>query len=115
MAPRETRDKDPGGFQRHPLPSGKSLPRSGVFDGTGACFIETGSGRAGYGAGDFHATPVGTRRGCAMTGRRLSIMGWIGRGRRGLSWRGGPEVGSGDFFKKVGLDDRPERTMANGP
>jgi sulfide:quinone oxidoreductase len=27
------------------------------FDGHGACFIETGSGRAGYGAGDFYAEP----------------------------------------------------------
>jgi sulfide:quinone oxidoreductase len=66
-----------------PLSSGKSLPKSGVFahrqgevvaenlatewagrtpdrtfDGTGACFIETGSGRAGYGAGDFFANPT---------------------------------------------------------
>jgi len=66
-----------------PIPSGKSLPKSGVFahaqaevvahnlaaewagrrpdrefDGTGACFIETGSGRAGYGAGDFYAEPA---------------------------------------------------------
>jgi sulfide:quinone oxidoreductase len=66
-----------------PIPSGKALPRSGVFahwqaevvaenlaaewagrtpgqlfDGTGACFIETGSGRAGYGAGDFYAAPA---------------------------------------------------------
>jgi sulfide:quinone oxidoreductase len=65
-----------------PIPSGKSLPKSGVFahrqaevvaenlaaewaggtpdqvfDGTGACFIETGSGRAGYGAGDFYRNP----------------------------------------------------------
>ncbi len=66
-----------------PIPSGKALPKSGVFahrqaevvagnlaaewsdrtpdrafDGTGACFIETGSGRAGYGAGDFYADPA---------------------------------------------------------
>lgn len=66
-----------------PLPSGKALPKSGVFahreakvvaenlaaewsggtpdavfDGTGACFIETGAGRAGYGAGDFYAEPA---------------------------------------------------------
>lgn len=66
-----------------PIPSGKSLPKAGVFahrqaevvaenlasawaggtpdrvfDGTGACFIETGSGRAGYGAGDFYAQPT---------------------------------------------------------
>ncbi len=66
-----------------PLPSGKALPKSGVFahgeakvvaenlaaewsgrapdavfDGTGACFIETGSGKAGYGAGDFYAEPA---------------------------------------------------------
>lgn len=65
------------------IPSGKSLPKSGVFahghaevvahnlaaewtgrtpgrefDGTGACFIETGSGRAGYGAGEFYAEPA---------------------------------------------------------
>jgi sulfide:quinone oxidoreductase len=66
-----------------PLASGKLLPKAGVFahaqaevvaenlaalwsgrapthtfDGTGACFIETGGGRAGYGSGDFYATPL---------------------------------------------------------
>jgi len=66
-----------------PIPSGKALPKAGVFahreaevvaenlaaewsgrtperafDGTGACFIETGSGRAGYGAGNFYAAPL---------------------------------------------------------
>jgi sulfide:quinone oxidoreductase len=65
------------------LASGKPLPKAGVFaraqaevvaanlaaewrgqegravfDGRGACFIETGGGRAGYGAGDFYATPA---------------------------------------------------------
>ncbi len=70
-----------------PLPSGKVLPKSGVFahrqaevvaanlaaewsgrtpeaifDGTGACFIETGFGRAGYGSGDFYADPLPTMR-----------------------------------------------------
>jgi sulfide:quinone oxidoreductase len=65
-----------------PLGMGKPLPRAGVFahaqaeivaaniaravtgkgqearfDGHGACFIETGEGRAGYGAGDFYAEP----------------------------------------------------------
>lgn len=66
-----------------PLAMGKPLPRAGVFahaqaevvarniakavagqtpserfDGHGACFIETGSGRAGFGAGDFYAEPL---------------------------------------------------------
>lgn len=70
-----------------PLQSGKSLPKAGVFahaqadvvaenlvaawsgqeptrrfDGVGACFIETGDGRAGYGAGDFYASPLPTMR-----------------------------------------------------
>ena len=65
-----------------PLTMGKPLPRAGVFahaqaevvarniarviagrapaerfDGHGACFIETGSGLAGFGAGDFYAEP----------------------------------------------------------
>jgi len=65
-----------------PLSMGKPLPRAGVFahgqaevvahniarviagrapsrrfDGHGACFIETGSGQAGFGAGDFYAEP----------------------------------------------------------
>jgi sulfide:quinone oxidoreductase len=65
-----------------PLGMGKPLPRAGVFahgqaevvaaniaravsgkgrearfDGHGACFIETGNGRAGFGAGDFYAEP----------------------------------------------------------
>jgi sulfide:quinone oxidoreductase len=65
-----------------PLTMGKPLPRAGVFahaqaevvarniarriadktptarfDGHGACFIETGAGRAGFGAGDFYAEP----------------------------------------------------------
>lgn len=66
-----------------PLPSGKPLPKAGVFahrqgevvaanladawsgrtpsrrfDGSGACFIETGGGRAGYGSGNFYADPL---------------------------------------------------------
>ena len=66
-----------------PIPSGKALPKAGVFahrqaevvarnlaaewsgrmpgdafDGRGACFIETGGGRAGYGSGNFYAAPV---------------------------------------------------------
>jgi sulfide:quinone oxidoreductase len=65
------------------LPSGKPLPMAGVFahaqaevvaanlaaewsgetpdhafDGKGACFIETGRGRAAYGSGDFYADPA---------------------------------------------------------
>jgi sulfide:quinone oxidoreductase len=65
-----------------PLAMGKPLPRAGVFahrqaevvarniagastegaglarfDGHGSCFIETGDGKAGYGAGDFYAEP----------------------------------------------------------
>jgi sulfide:quinone oxidoreductase len=63
-----------------PLALGKPLPRAGVFahgqaevvarniaragkgietryDGRGSCFIETGDGKAGYGAGDFYAEP----------------------------------------------------------
>ena len=65
------------------IPSGKMLPKAGVFahrqadvvadnladewsgrqperrfDGVGACFIETGGGRGGYGWGDFYATPA---------------------------------------------------------
>jgi sulfide:quinone oxidoreductase len=65
-----------------PLAMGKPLPRAGVFahaqaeavarniaarvagkpatarfDGRGACFIETGHGRAGFGSGDFYAEP----------------------------------------------------------
>lgn len=70
-----------------PLPSGKLLPKAGVFahaqaevvadaivaswtgrpgtrrfDGTGACFVETGGGRAGYGSGNFYASPAPTMR-----------------------------------------------------
>jgi sulfide:quinone oxidoreductase len=66
-----------------PLSIGKPLPRAGVFahdqaevvarnvarelggkgrearfDGHGACFIETGGGRAGYGAGNFYGEPA---------------------------------------------------------
>jgi sulfide:quinone oxidoreductase len=66
-----------------PLKLGKPLPKAGVFaeaeaevvakriafaitgagtpstfDGHGACFIETGGGKAGYGAGNFYAEPV---------------------------------------------------------
>jgi sulfide:quinone oxidoreductase len=66
-----------------PIPSGKALPKAGVFadraaevvaenlaaewagriperafDGVGACFIEAGAGRAGYGSGDFYAAPA---------------------------------------------------------
>ncbi len=65
-----------------PLSIGKPLPRAGVFahnqaevvagniarelrgkghearfDGHGSCFIETGGGKAGYGAGDFYGEP----------------------------------------------------------
>jgi sulfide:quinone oxidoreductase len=66
-----------------PLTLGKPLPKAGVFahaeaevvakniaaeilgkpadarfEGHGGCFIETGGGRAGYGAGDFYAEPT---------------------------------------------------------
>jgi sulfide:quinone oxidoreductase len=66
-----------------PLSLGKPLPKAGVFahaeaevvarniaraitgrgtpaafDGMGACFVETGDGRAAYGNGDFYAEPV---------------------------------------------------------
>jgi sulfide:quinone oxidoreductase len=66
-----------------PLAMGKPLPRAGVFahgqaevvarniartiagqapseryDGHGACFIETGSGQAGFGSGNFYAEPT---------------------------------------------------------
>lgn len=66
-----------------PIASGKALPKAGVFahreaevvaenlaaewmgrtpdhmfDGSGACFVETGGGRAGYGAGNFYASPA---------------------------------------------------------
>lgn len=66
-----------------PLKLGKPLPKAGVFahaqaevvaraiaravtgrgrspefDGHGACFVETGGGKAGFGSGDFYAEPV---------------------------------------------------------
>ncbi len=66
-----------------PIPSGKALPKAGVFanreaevvaenlaaewagqaperayDGTGACYIEAGAGRAGFGSGNFYASPM---------------------------------------------------------
>jgi sulfide:quinone oxidoreductase len=66
-----------------PLALGKPLPKAGVFadgqakvaarniaraimgrgaparfEGHGECFIETGGGRAGFGAGDFYAEPL---------------------------------------------------------
>ena len=66
-----------------PLASGKLLPKAGVFahgqadvvadnladawagltpyhrfNGEGACFIETGGGRAGYGSGNFYSEPL---------------------------------------------------------
>ncbi|MEX2133067.1 MAG: FAD/NAD(P)-binding oxidoreductase, partial [Acidimicrobiia bacterium] len=66
-----------------PLKMGKPLPKAGVFaerqakvvahnivrtitgigepaffDGHGECFIETGAGKAGFGAGDFYAEPT---------------------------------------------------------
>jgi sulfide:quinone oxidoreductase len=66
-----------------PLALGKPLPKAGVFahgeaeivarniaravtgkgnaatfDGAGACFVETGDGKAGYGRGNFYAEPV---------------------------------------------------------
>jgi sulfide:quinone oxidoreductase len=36
--------------------TGRGAPA--VFDGHGACFIEVGDGRAGYGAGNFYAEPA---------------------------------------------------------
>jgi sulfide:quinone oxidoreductase len=36
--------------------TGKGEPA--VFDGHGECFIETGAGKAGFGAGDFYAEPT---------------------------------------------------------
>lgn len=66
-----------------PIPSGKALPKAGVFahgqgevvaenlaaqwngktsnrvfDGSGGCFVETGAGRAAYGSGNFFAAPM---------------------------------------------------------
>jgi sulfide:quinone oxidoreductase len=66
-----------------PLAMGKPLPKAGVFahrqaevvaanlaaqwtgsgvrrafDGHGECFLETGDGRAGFGAGNFYAEPL---------------------------------------------------------
>jgi sulfide:quinone oxidoreductase len=66
-----------------PLSMGKPLPKAGVFahgqaevvarnlaaawtgrgapvrfDGHGACFVEAGDGKAGYGSGDFYAEPA---------------------------------------------------------
>ena len=66
-----------------PLTMGKPLPKAGVFahaqgevvadnienlwtgrdarralNGMGECFVETGDGRAGFGAGNFYAEPV---------------------------------------------------------
>jgi sulfide:quinone oxidoreductase len=66
-----------------PLTMGKPLPKAGVFahrqaevvaanlaagwtgrgerrafDGQGECFVETGDGRAGFGAGNFYAEPA---------------------------------------------------------
>jgi sulfide:quinone oxidoreductase len=66
-----------------PLAMGKPLPKAGVFahaqaevvaanlaaewsghaprrafDGHGECFLETGGGRAGFGAGNFYAEPL---------------------------------------------------------
>ena len=38
--------------------SGKPQPKG--FDGHGGCFIESGSGRAAYGAGNFYADPAPT-------------------------------------------------------
>jgi sulfide:quinone oxidoreductase len=36
--------------------TGKGRPRA--FDGQGECFLETGDGRAGFGAGNFYAEPT---------------------------------------------------------
>jgi sulfide:quinone oxidoreductase len=82
-----------------PLGMGKPLPRAGVFahrqaevvaanivravsgkgpearfDGHGECFIETGGGRAGYGAGNFYAEPKP-----AVTVRRPGRMWHMGK------------------------------------
>lgn len=82
------------------IPSGKSLPKAGVFahreaevvaenlarewsgrtaerafDGVGACFIEAGAGRAGYGAGNFYAAPAPVMRLQAPT--RLRHLGKV--------------------------------------
>jgi sulfide:quinone oxidoreductase len=94
-----------------PLSTGKPLPRAGVFahgqaeavarnvaravegrapdarfDGRGSCYVETGSGRAGFGAGDFYAEPapaVRLRRpgrlwhlGKALLEKRI-LWGWL--------------------------------------
>jgi len=36
---------------------GGAGPDGGRRDGHGACFIETGDGKAGYGSGDFYVEP----------------------------------------------------------
>ncbi len=36
----------------------KGRPPTAAFDGHGGCFVETGFGKAGYGAGDFFAEPA---------------------------------------------------------
>ncbi len=40
--------------------TGKGEPKR--FDGHGACFIETGDGKAGFGKGDFYAEPLPTMK-----------------------------------------------------
>jgi len=92
-----------------PIASGKMLPKAGVFahrqaevvadnlaaawagrapaetfDGTGACFIETGNGRAGYGSGDFYAAPAPRMRLYAPArwwhwGKVLVEKRWLGK------------------------------------
>jgi sulfide:quinone oxidoreductase len=62
--------------------TGKGAARR--FDGKGACFIETGDGRAGYGDGDFFAEPsprVRLRQPSHMLhlGKVLYEKYWLGR------------------------------------
>lgn len=92
-----------------PLASGKLLPKAGVFahaqaevvadaivaawtgrkvsrdfDGVGACFIETGRGRAGFGRGNFYAEPMPVMRFHPPArwwhwGKLLFERGWLAR------------------------------------
>jgi len=77
----------------------RQMPPEGTFDGVGYCWIETGSGSAGFASGDFYAEPdpaVGLPRSGRLwhMGKILFEKYWLGEGMTREAARLGLNLGT---------------------